>query len=131
MGWEAEDILRQLAKDDTAQEMAAEAAQLIAEAVARDLAAGRDPTTQSPWPEKKSGGRPYANAAKSLSVKVFGVVVKLTISGPEAWGHFGFRGSPKRRMLPDAGNEIPQTIRDAIMRAMRRVMARRTGGAAQ
>lgn len=89
-------------------------------AVAKTLEAGQTPEGEA-WEPRLAGGRAYKNAAARITFGVEGDVVRLVLHGPEVWGHIGARGRPVRRMLPDAGAEIPRSVARAIEAGARRV----------
>lgn len=97
---------------DAAPEVAAAALATIQ----KELAAGNDPQTGTPWVQKKDGGRALVNAAKAISVTTVGSVIVLTATGPEVFHHFGAQGKPRRPILPYAG--MPFKLGDAIRKGL-------------
>ncbi len=114
--------LRALGAKDLGATIAKKAAPLLQAAVLQTLAAGTSPEGIV-WAEKKTGGRAYVHAASRLTSGAFGNVVRLTLSGPEVYGHFGANGMPVRQMLPEAGGAIPKIVTDAITDAARAVVS--------
>ncbi len=116
--------LRELDSKDIGARIAAKAAPLLNEALKKTLAAGESPDGK-PWEARKGkkGGRAYANAASRIESKAHGDLVRVTLHGPEVYGHFGARGMPIRQMLPDAGAEVPEIVKAAIVKAASDVLA--------
>src|SRR5262245_46050013 len=79
-----------------AKEAAPEIAKAALASIQRELAAGNDPQTGTPWPLKKDGSRALKNAAKAVSVTTVGSTIILTATGPEVFHHFGAQGKPRR-----------------------------------
>lgn len=113
---ELDDILtslRMVASPELGHRIATRVGPELHAAVAATLAAGQTPEGEA-WEPKLTGGRAYKNAAARISFGVDGNIVRLVLKGPEVWGHIGARGRPVRRMLPDAGAEIPRSVVRAI-----------------
>ncbi len=117
--------LRELAANDFSARVAAKAAPHVQRALVASLSAGVSPAGKA-WEPRAKGGRAYEHAASRISTKSAGDVIRVTLSGPEVYGHYGVHGMPVRQMLPDAGAEIPVILTDAIERgaaeAMREVL---------
>jgi hypothetical protein len=79
----------------------------------RSLAAGVSPEGPG-WAPRKAGGRAYAHAASHVEVRVLATMIRVTLRGPEVYGHFGARGMPVRQMIPDAGAGIPASVARAL-----------------
>ncbi len=115
--------LKALGARDLGARIAKVAAPLLHAALLETLEAGETPEGLA-WANKKRGGRAYVHAASHLSeAKATGDIVRVTLTGPEVFGHFGARGMPKRQMLPDAGGQIPQSVTDALTQAAKTVIA--------
>ncbi len=114
-------MLRELGGKDAASDIAARASIAINAALLKTLAAGETPEGMA-WEPRKEGGRAYANAASRISTASYGNLVRVTLTGPEVYGHFGARGMPVRQMIPDAGAGIPQSVVDAILKAAAQVI---------
>ena len=106
------DSLRALGASDLGARIASKAVAHVEVALKRTLDAGQTPEGE-PWVERKKGGRAYANASSRIEVKAHGDLIRVTLRGPEVFGHFG-AGLPVRRMIPEAGAGIPQSISEAI-----------------
>lgn len=105
--------LRALGKGDEIEKLVAKrASETVLAAVKKTAEAGTTPEGV-PWVERKIGGRAYRGAASKLSNAVYGNLLKIVLSGPEVFGHFG-AGGPVRRMLPDAGAGLPKSVSDAL-----------------
>lgn len=118
--------LNELASGGFPAVVASRAAAHIQTALQTSLAAGETPTGQK-WVAKKDGGRAYQNAASKITTKSFSNVVRVVLTGPEVYGHYGKNskghGMPERRMLPDTGADIPAIITDAITLGAREAIA--------
>lgn len=136
------------------EEAAKEAAPDVLAALQETAAAGTAPTGE-PWPAKADGGRALAGAAKAIKVTTKGTQVVATIGPPEGYHHWGAGGSsqtkkaiqararsaraaaaagtrskfhaPRRKILPDPGDEIPPAVNDAMRDAAKRVFDRTMG----
>lgn len=108
-------------------EIAKEAEPGVTASVKTALSAGMSPSGET-WAPRKDGGRAYADAASAVKGQTKGSLIYLTLSGPEVFGHFGFKGAEPRPMLPDAGGKIPAPITKAITEAADKVIRRRTRG---
>ncbi len=114
--------LKALGARDIGARIAKVAAPLLHAALLETLEAGKTPEGIA-WAEKKSGGRAYVHAAAHLGeAKANGDIVRVTLTGPEVFGHFGARGMPKRQMLPDAGGAMPASVTGAITQAAKTVI---------
>ena len=105
--------------------IAKEAEVTLQDAIMATLVAGETPEGK-PWaPKRRGGGRAYVNAAATLKTKADGTYVRVTISGPDVYGHFGRTGKQVARpMLPDAGAGIPPVVAKALELATERAMAK-------
>lgn len=107
---------------------AREAAPLLEEALRTTAAAGVSPDG-NPWAPKKDGGRAMPGAAKAIAAKAFGNVVRVTLTGPEVFHHFGKGSSEVRRpVIPDAGGELPAVAARAVEKGAELAFARIMGG---
>ncbi len=118
---EIANMLRTLGGRDVAAKVASRAAVNIQLSLEKTLSAGSSPEG-TPWEARKAGGRAYANAASRVETASHGNLVRVTLTGPEVYGHFGSRGMPVRQMIPDAGAGIPQSVVDAILKAAAQVI---------
>lgn len=98
--------LRTLAVD-----AANEAAPLIEKAIKTTAAAGQTPDGKS-WAPTKEGKKPMTNAASHITVTAAGPVVRMTLTGPDVFHHFGARGV-RRQVIPDQEGDMPPTIKAA------------------
>lgn len=100
---------------------AAEAAPLVEAAAKAYAAAGVDPTTGDAWAPKVGGGRAGANAARDVTAKAFGNVIKVAVDGDHVHLHLG-RGKSQvaRHVIPVPGAPIPDTYAAAIAEGVRR-----------
>ncbi len=114
--------LKALGSKDLGASIAKKAAPYLQAAVLQTLEAGQSPEGK-PWEERKAGGRAYANAASKVTTKPIGDLIRMTLTGPEVYGHFGARGMPVRQMLPDAGAAIPASVSDAIAKGAAELLA--------
>ena len=105
--------------------IAKEAEVTLQDAVQATLVAGETPEG-NPWaPKRRGGGRAYVNASSTLKTKADGAYVRMTISGPDVYGHFGRTGKQVARpMLPDAGAGVPSVVAKALELAAERAMAK-------
>lgn len=120
------DSLRGLAKLN--ERTAAIAAPMLEGALRATASAGTSPDGQAWAPKKDGGGRPYAGAAKAISAKAIGDVVRVTLEGPEVFGHFGARGAPKRLMIPQGGGSMPAVVAKVLDKASAQAFDEITGG---
>lgn len=119
--------LRGLDGPDVERAIAARTAPLLDAAVKRTAAAGQDPDGK-PWAPTKDGGAPLAHAADHITTAASGSIVRMTLTGPDVYHHFGAtRGGIRRQVIPDAGAGIPQVAVAAITRAAREEIAARVG----
>ena len=88
-------ILR--AVENSGPEMAAAGTQALFSAVARDVAAGKDPNTGAPFEPTKEGGKPLKNAASALSWRIVGNIGFLVLGQHYIFHFFGTGYLPKRR----------------------------------
>jgi hypothetical protein len=105
--------LRKLGAEDIEASVAAKAAPAILEGLQTTADAATSPEG-APWAPRKSGGRAYVHAAGRLSAKAIGPLIRVTLEGPEVYGHYGVRGMPVRAMLPDAGAGVPPSVARAL-----------------
>lgn len=95
----------------------------LLEAIIAQISAGNSPNG-TPWAPKKGGGIAYADAQKGLSSKAFGPLIRVSLTGHAAYGHFGVVGRmPPRPMLPDAGAGMPVLVTEALDKAWAQVFA--------
>ena len=120
--------LRSLDGPVVEQAIARGAAPLLDKAVKATARAGQAPDGK-PWPTKKDGGAALEHAADHITTTASGAMVRMTLTGPTVFHHFGAtRGGVRRQVIPDAGAEIPQVAIDAVTRAAREEIAARLGG---
>jgi hypothetical protein len=91
-----------------------------------NIAAGRSPDGGA-WAPKKDGGKPLVNAAAALTVTAQGDVIVATVSGPEAFHHYGTKKDPKRQILPQDGT-MPTGIADAFRQGLIKRFDKAMGG---
>lgn len=121
-------ILRGLGGAEVAQAVARRAAPLLDEAVKRTASAGQDPEGH-PWPARKDGGRALERAADHITTRAAGNLVRMTLTGPDVFHHFGAtRGQVRRQIIPDAGAEIPASVVAVLTQAARDEIAARLEG---
>jgi hypothetical protein len=96
-----------------ATEVAARAEPHIQAGLEKTLSAGEEPAGKG-WAPRKSGGKAYAHAAGHVVTKHYGKLIRVTLSGPEVYGHFGNSHLPQRKMIPDGGAGMPPSIADAL-----------------
>ena len=115
---------------DFEEEVARVAAPMIQEAVRKRAASGVD-AYGKPIAPKKDGSRALANVADNIAVRVVGGVVQIVLTGGAVF-HQHAKGSsdsrPQRRVLPDAGDGVPDWIADLMRKAVEQVWRRRMGG---
>jgi hypothetical protein len=118
--------LEALGRDGLA-EVAREAESLVLAEAQRTAAAGTDPDGK-PWPARKEdGGRALKNAAAHITVQAAGPTLRIKLTGPDVYHHYGARGV-RRQVIPD-GAVAPAGIVRALRQAADRVAARRLGAA--
>jgi hypothetical protein len=105
--------------------IAKEAEVTLQDAVKATLVAGETPEGK-PWaPKRRGGGRAYVDAGSTLTTKSTGNYVRMTLTGPDVYGHFGRTGKQVARpMLPDAGAGVPKVVSDALDLATERAIAK-------
>lgn len=106
---------------------AREAAPLIEAEAKRTAAAGTTPDGE-PWAAKKDGGRALANAADHVSAKANGTLVIVELEGPDYFHNFGLGHNPKRQVIADKADEMPEGIARAVEKATDAAFAKITGG---
>lgn len=120
--------LQRLDGEDVERAVAARAAPLLDAAVKRTTRAGQDPDGK-PWPERKAGGQALEHAADHITTRAAGSLVRMTLTGPDVFHHFGAtRGGVRRQVIPDAGAGIPDVAVRIITQAARDELAARVGG---
>jgi hypothetical protein len=120
--------LRLMQGTELEEAIAKEAEVTLQDAIQATLVAGETPEGK-PWaPKRRGGGRPYANASSTLKTVATGNYVRMTISGPDVFGHFGRTGKQVARpMLPDAGAGTPPVVSKALDLAAERAGAKAVG----
>ena len=108
---------------EVSSQIARRAAPILAAAIEKTLSAGTTPTGRA-WLAREIGGRAYSHAANALKHAADGNLIRLTLDGPEAWGHFGTHKLPRRQMLPEAAGSVPAVVTDAITKAAREYLAK-------
>lgn len=112
-----------------AEEAARAAAPLVEAAAKRTAAAGTTPSGEA-WAPKKDGGRALAHAADAVSASAAGPTITITLADPEAWHQRGVgTHTPKRQVIPEAGDDLPPQHAAAIEQGTRQAFQRLTGGA--
>lgn len=106
-----------------ASDVAKEAAGDVLEASQANAAAGVDSKGRA-WLPTKAGNKPLKNAAAAITTRAIGTVLQLVLSGHHVYHSLG-AGEPKRQIIPDRGEPIPDYIRDACKRAALRVFRRK------
>lgn len=113
------ETLRGLDRGNIAEAIAKRAAPLLESQIRRTAKAGQDPEGR-PWPKRKDGGAPLQHAGDHVHARASGNVVRITLTGPDVFHHFGAtHGGVRRQVIPDAGAEIPESVRKAILEAAR------------
>lgn len=114
--------IRSLGAANVESLVATKAVEELRTALTATLAAGTDPDGKKWAPRKEDDGRPYKNAASKLTVKNYGPLIRVAISGGEAYGQFGVRGAPKRGMIPEGGAGMPDSVSTALDKAAEAVL---------
>ena len=80
------------------------------------LVAGETPEGEAWASLRKTGGRAYPNAAAHIKTRSTGNFVRVGLSGPDVYGHFGRTGKQVARpMLPSGGgSEMPPLVAKAL-----------------
>lgn len=103
--------------ESVAASVASRAAPLLDDAVKATARAGQAPDGK-PWPKRADGGAPLANAASHVTTKAHGPIVRMTLTGPDVFHHFGAtRGSVRRQVIPDSGAGLSEVATQALRRA--------------
>jgi hypothetical protein len=124
-----EAMIGSLRRMDKLDERAAQlAAPLVEAAIKATASAGTSPDGKA-WAPTKAGGRAMPGAAKAVSAKALGNVVRVTLAGKEVFWHYGQRGAPPRPVIPLGGVEPPPVVRAAIDKAIAKAFDEITGGA--
>lgn len=92
------------------------AAPLLEQALKGTAAAGQSPAGGA-WAPTKKGARAMAGAAKAIAVKAYGKIVRVALTGPEVFHHYGVRGEPRRPVIPDGGGAIPPVVAAVLDKA--------------
>jgi hypothetical protein len=108
-----------------AVDVAKEAAPEVLAAAQANAAKGVDSTGRA-WLPTKAGNKPLRNAAAAITTRAVGTVLQLVLTGHHVYHSLG-AGEPKRQIIPDRGEPIPDYIRDACKRAALRVVRRKLG----
>jgi hypothetical protein len=75
----------------------------------------RDPYGNA-WPERKDSrysGPMLVNAGTYIDYSATDKFIILRLSGYDVYHHKGYRGNPKRQILPDSGS-LPENIKEVI-----------------
>lgn len=107
-------------------DVAEEAAPAVLSAARATASAGTTPTGEAWAPLKKGTGKPLKNAAASISSEPIGAIIEIQVAAPEFF-HTTGRGSPKRTIIPDVGDDIPPGMSKAIATVAAKVFARKVG----
>lgn len=106
-------------------DVAAAAAPLVEEALRATARAGQTPYGES-WPEKKAGGAPLERAADHITAKAAGPTVRVYLTGPDVYHHFGTARVPKRQVIPEG--PTPPSVAKAVAKAADKAFERLVGG---
>lgn len=92
------------------------AAPLVDKAIKERVNQGVDPYGR-PWaPRKSDGGRVLVHAASHISTETPRFdLISVTLRGHDVFHHKGARGAPKRQILPDQGNGLPENLKKIIV----------------
>lgn len=126
-----EDIVADFRKLGTIDaEIAKRAAPRIEAIAKKTAAAGTDPSGNAWKQRKKDGTRPLEHAAERVHAEANGNIVTLVVDGPEYWHQKAAPDAslPRRKVIPNVGDEIPVAIRAELDDVMREVLAE-LGGA--
>jgi hypothetical protein len=108
-------------------EDAAKAAAPLLEEALRTSAAAEQAPDGTPWTARKRGSGPvYAHAPSRIKATAIQSLVRVTLSGPEVFGHFGTGRLPRRPMLPDPGTlpaNLAKVLEDAASKAFAKAVA--------
>jgi hypothetical protein len=105
------------------QDAAKTAAPLI-ETALRSSADAQTSPDGKPWTPRKRGSAPlYAGAPSHINAKAIGTLVRVTLDGPEVYGHYGTGRMPRRPMLPDPGT-LPESIAAELAKAAEQAFAK-------
>lgn len=109
---------------DAVPERAAKiAADKLDAAVKATASSGASPDGKA-WAPTKKGGRAMAKAASHIETRALGPVVRMTLSGPDVFHHFGKGDSEARRqVIPDAGGPMPRVVSDVLEQATSEAIA--------
>lgn len=119
--------LRALDGDRLAERIAARAAPLLDAAVKGTTSRGQAPDG-TPWPKRQDGGAALEHAPDHIATKAAGPIVRMTLTGPDVYHHFGAtKGGVRRQVIPDAGAEMPAVVERALLRAAREEFDAATG----
>jgi hypothetical protein len=121
-------FLNLMAGSDLEIAIAKKAEGTLQEAVETTINAAETPEGK-PWAVTRRGGRrAYPTASSHLSTKSYGNLVKMTLEGTAAYGHFGRTGKQVARpMLPDAGAGMPTEVAEALDKAAGQVFEENWG----
>jgi hypothetical protein len=111
--------LRELGEGRIGEAIAKRAAPALEESIKKTARAGQDPEGK-PWAPRKDGGPALQHAADHIRATAHGDVVRVTLTGPDVFHHFGAtRGGVRRQVIPDAGAELPPSVVKALTEAAR------------
>jgi hypothetical protein len=113
---------------DFATRAAAAAAPLVEAVQKRTAAAGTTVNGERWEPLKYSGGRALAKAADNVSARAVGTIVQIVLRGPYVLHHFGDGHAPRRPIIPEAGDPLPASFRNALVEGARRAFRSSMGG---
>lgn len=108
------------------KEVAKEAVPDVLAASQATASAGTTPSGESWAPKKRGEGKPLANAAAKIECEALGDVIQLRVGAPELYHSLGI-GNPKRTIIPDTGDDIPEGVAKALAAAAERVFHRKVG----
>jgi hypothetical protein len=122
-----DEMLASLRALERLPEDAAKAAAPLIEAALRASAAKEESPDGKAWaPRKRGSGSVYAHAASHIKAQAIGTLVRVTLSGPEVFGHYGTGRLPRRPMLPDPGT-LPASVARELERAAGAAFAKAVG----
>lgn len=136
------------------EQVAKEAEEDVADVARKSAQAAVDPDG-NPWPDREEGGKALRGAAAALESRAWGNRIMLSIGPPYVFHNWGAGGSsqtkaaerararasakraksgtqskfhaPRRQILPEAGEKIPEKMREAIDAAAKRVFGKAVG----
>lgn len=85
------------------------------------LAAGIDPNTGASWPATEEGQRPLKTASGQPTIRLAGQTIIIALKGRYVFQHFGVRGHPGRRVIPQGAmpDRLGMAIRAGLVEPFR------------